>query len=98
MIFLISSSGMSSSRRTGFVAATAGLPSENSKPSQGYNADVENLLAASPWTGVALWIILYISDYYLTLYSARGFHEIGHFQFEGSLELTPQYQKDIDAL
>jgi len=47
---------------------------------------------------LVLWIILYISDYYLTLYSARGFREIGHFRFEGSFELTPQYQKDIDAL
>ena len=59
---------------------------------------MENWLATSPWPGVILWIILYTSDYYLTLYSARGFREIGHFQFEGSFELTPQYQKDIDAL
>ena len=55
-------------------------------------------LATNPWYGVILWIILYTSDYYLTLYSARGFREIGHFQFEGSFELTPQYQKDIDSL
>ncbi len=59
---------------------------------------METWLATSPWPGVVLWVILYISDYYLTLYSARGFREIGHFQFEGSFELTPQYQKDIDAL
>ncbi|HEX6270040.1 MAG TPA: hypothetical protein VFZ43_07395 [Anaerolineales bacterium] len=59
---------------------------------------METWLATSPWPGVVLWIVLYISDYYLTLYSARGFREIGHFQFEGSFELTPQYQKDIDAL
>ena len=43
-------------------------------------------------------MLLYISDYYLTLYTARGFKEIGHIQFEGSFELTPEYQKDIDAL
>lgn len=59
---------------------------------------METWLAASPWPGVVLWIILYMSDYYLTIYSARGYREIGHFQFEGSFELTPQYQKDIDAL
>src|SRR5512144_760767 len=59
---------------------------------------MEYWLATSPWYGVIVWIILYISDYYLTLYSARGFREIGHFQFEGSFELTPQFQKDIDAL
>ena len=54
--------------------------------------------STSPWPGLILWIILYISDYYMTLYAARGFREIGHIQFEGSFELTPQYQKDIDAL
>jgi len=59
---------------------------------------MEYWLATSPWPGVILWVILYTSDYYLTIYSARGLKEIGHFQTEGSFELTPQYQKDIDAL
>jgi hypothetical protein len=59
---------------------------------------MEYWLATNPIPGVLLWIILYVSDYYLTIYSARGFREVGHFQFEGSFELTPQYQKDIDAL
>ena len=59
---------------------------------------METWLATSPWAGVILWIILYTSDYYLTIYSARGFREIGHFQFEGSFELTPQFQKEVDAL
>jgi hypothetical protein len=54
--------------------------------------------STSLWPGLILWIALYISDYYLTLYAARGFKEIGHIQFEGSFELTPQYQKDIDTL
>jgi hypothetical protein len=59
---------------------------------------MEYWLSTSPWPGVILWLILYTSDYYLTIYSARGFREVGHFQFEGSFELTPLYQKDIDAL
>jgi hypothetical protein len=59
---------------------------------------MEDWLATSPWPGVILWMILYISDYYLTIYSARGFRESGYFQFEDSFELTPQYQKDINAL
>ena len=59
---------------------------------------MEYWLSTSPWPGVILWIILYTSDYYLTIYSARGFREIGYFQFEGSFELTPQYQKDIDSI
>jgi len=66
--------------------------------SQGYNPIMEYLLASTPWYGVILWIILYIGDYYLTIHSARGFREIGHFKFEGSFELTPQFQKDVDAL
>ena len=59
---------------------------------------MELWLARGPWLGLILWVILYVSDYYLTVYSARGFREIGHFQFKGSFELTPQYQKEIDAL
>jgi len=59
---------------------------------------LELWLARNPWIGMILWIILYISDYYLTVYSARGFRQIGHFKFEGSFELTPQYEKDIEAL
>jgi hypothetical protein len=59
---------------------------------------METWLAISPWPGGILWIILYISDYYLTIYAARGFREIGRFQFEGSYELTPQFQKDVDSL
>ena len=59
---------------------------------------MEYWLATSPIPGVILWIILYVSDYYLTISSARGFREIGHVKFEGSFELTPQFQKDVDAL
>ena len=59
---------------------------------------MEFWLSTSPIPGVFLWIILYISDYYLTIYSARGFRKVGHFHFEGSFELTPQYQQDIDTL
>ena len=59
---------------------------------------MEYFLGISPLPGVILWFIFYISDYYLTIYSARGFREIGHVKFEGSFELTPQFQKDIDAL
>lgn len=55
-------------------------------------------LISNPWAGVIVWVILYISDYYLTIYSARGFREIDRFQFEGSMELTPQFQNDVDHL
>lgn len=59
---------------------------------------MEGWLATSPWQGVILWIILYTSDYYLTLYTARQHRSIPQLQFEGSFELTPQFQNDIDHL
>lgn len=59
---------------------------------------MQYVLTMSPWYGILVWIILYTSDYYLTIYCARGFREIGHIQFEGSFELTPQFQNDIDNL
>src|ERR671922_2017774 len=34
---------------------------------QGYNARMQSWLATNPWYGVILWIILYVSDYYLTI-------------------------------
>src|SRR5690242_9638751 len=58
------------------------------------------MLLDNPWLGLALWLGSYIADYYLTLYSARLYRAGGkeHFAFEGSLELTPYYQRDIDSL
>lgn len=58
---------------------------------------MENWLTSNPIPGIVLWAILYISDYYLTLRAAKGFEKIGHFHYEGSYELTPQYQQDIDS-
>jgi hypothetical protein len=58
---------------------------------------MENWLTGSPIPGMILWAILYVSDYYLTLRAAKGFGKIGHFHYEGSYELTPQYQQDIDS-
>lgn len=61
---------------------------------------LEDLLVRNVWLSVAIWGILYASDYYLTIYSARlystGLKE--HVVFEGSYELTPRFQKDVDSL
>ena len=58
------------------------------------------LFGNSLWPGLVLWVGLYISDYFLTIRCARlyrkGIHE--KICFEGSFELTPYYQKDIDSL
>ncbi len=52
------------------------------------------------WAGMAVWAALFISDYYLTLTCAR-IYQGGVNQkiaFEGSYEITPQFQRDIDSL
>lgn len=59
--------------------------------------DMEYFLTSTPIPGMILWFVLYISDYYMTLSTARGFKEMGVFSFEKSFELTPQFQKDINA-
>jgi len=59
-----------------------------------------SLLTDSLWPGVMLWVVLYVSDYAFTLTCARmyqaGVREI--VVFEGSFELTPFFEKDVDAL
>lgn len=52
------------------------------------------------WPGLLTWCLLYISDYALTIRCARlyrsGVNE--KLVLEGSYEITPYYQKDIDSL
>lgn len=54
----------------------------------------------NPWAGAALWTALYISDYAFTLASARLYQAGGKDKIcvEGSYEITPYYQNDIDSL
>jgi hypothetical protein len=54
----------------------------------------------SPWHGVAVWCILYISDFVLTVTCARLYkHWVADkIVFEGSFELNPIFQRDIDSL
>jgi hypothetical protein len=60
---------------------------------------VIDVLYASPWPGIGLWALLFISDLNLTMICARmyqaGVRE--YIVFEGSYELTPYHQKDVDA-
>lgn len=53
----------------------------------------------SIWAVIGLWCVLYIGDYYLTLYTARLFKGDvgGHFDFGGSFELNPLYEDEVEA-
>lgn len=57
-------------------------------------------LLGNLWPGVVVWSALFISDYSLTLACARlyrqGVNE--RIVFEGSFEITPYFQSDIDSL
>jgi len=60
---------------------------------------LHDLLVSNLWIGLTLWVITYAADYYLTVLSAKLYEQIGR-QFvatEGSLELTPEYEQDIEA-
>lgn len=61
---------------------------------------IEDFLRAHLWPGLTAWIVLYVSDYVLTVVCARLYRKDAgeHIVFEGSFELTPQFQADIDAL
>lgn len=59
------------------------------------NHPIDNL-----WLGLTVWAVLYISDYALTLTCARLYRRGGaqKITFEGSFEITPYFQNDIDSL
>ena len=61
---------------------------------------LENLLFSNLWPGFVAWTVLYISDYSLTLKCARLYRTAvsEKIVFEGSFELTPYFQRDIDSL
>jgi amino acid permease len=59
---------------------------------------MESWLTQNPWMGMLLWTFIYISDYVMTIASARKYGTNPHISIEGSYELTPQFEKDVDAL
>ena len=52
------------------------------------------------WIGLAVWAALFVSDYTLTITCARLYQSgvRDKIVFEGSYEITPYFQRDIDSL
>jgi hypothetical protein len=52
------------------------------------------------WAGLAIWAALFVSDYALTITCARLYqgNVRDKIAFEGSYEITPYFQRDIDSL
>jgi hypothetical protein len=62
-------------------------------------AVLNDLLLSTPWPGMLLWGVLYGSDWYLTMTCARLYQAgvSNVLVYEGSLEITPLYQRDVDT-
>jgi hypothetical protein len=60
----------------------------------------EQIIFDKLWLILPLWLVIYVSDYYLTVLGALYYNAGAkdHIVFSGSYELTPEFQKDIDAL
>ena len=67
---------------------------------QGDPLTLAEFMGMNLWPGLLMWTFLYCSDYFLTITCARmyrdGVREM--IAFEGSYEITPYYQQDVDAL
>ena len=57
-----------------------------------------NLFVERAWPGMLVWGLLYVSDYAFTIASARLYKRQEKVIFEGSYEITPFFQRDIDSL
>ena len=59
----------------------------------------ELFLYQTPSLWLLIWSLVYIGDYGLTILSAGLYQRVKHvIEYEGSFELTPQFQEDINAL
>jgi hypothetical protein len=59
------------------------------------NSSIQNI-----WLIITIWGLIYLADYYLTIISAKNHRDYlhKHISYDGSFELTPQFQKDVDGL
>jgi hypothetical protein len=66
----------------------------------GYDFGMRDFFLSSPWPGTIAWAFSYISDYVLTITCARLYRRnaASKIVFEGSFELNPIFQKDVDSL
>jgi len=58
---------------------------------------LQTLILYHPWIAVVAWVVLYTSDYHLTLWGERLYRAQNHVLHTGSYELTPGYQNDVDS-
>jgi len=61
---------------------------------------LEDLLVENLWISLTVWALLFISDYYFTIYGAYLYQTYAkqYVVYEGSYELTPSFQNDVNNL
>jgi hypothetical protein len=57
-----------------------------------------DLIIESPLAPCLIWATVYISDYYSTIACARLYQAQDKIAYEGSFEITPIFQADVNAL
>ena len=57
-----------------------------------------NFFFEHAWPGMVIWGLFYVSDYALTITCARLYRQQETIVVEGSYEISPFYQRDIDSL
>jgi hypothetical protein len=61
---------------------------------------MRDIFLRSPWPGTLAWAVLYVSDFVLTITCARLYRRnvANKIVFEGSFELNPAFQADVDSM
>ncbi|HVN18066.1 MAG TPA: hypothetical protein VMU05_04815 [Dongiaceae bacterium] len=61
---------------------------------------MRDFLLSSPWPGTVAWAVIYISDFIFTITCARLYRRnlADRIVFEGSFELNPLFQRDVDSM
>src|SRR5467141_2641741 len=94
------SDGRQGPRRSLVVAPAEGRLAALARRVGSEDRMIETFLVAHPFVAVGVWVLLFISDYYLTLWGAREYRRNArvHIELAGSYELEPRFQKAIDEL
>jgi hypothetical protein len=61
---------------------------------------MRDFFLSSPWPGTIAWALIYISDFVLTITCARLYRKnlANKIVFEGSFELNPVFERDVDSM
>jgi hypothetical protein len=61
---------------------------------------MRDFFLSGPWPAAIAWALIYMSDFVLTITCARLYRRnlASKIVFEGSFELNPVFQRDVDSM